>query len=137
MIFYTQLHQILTRNGVPEKIWVDAYANAHGGITYYAIVLYYPSQGNFVYLENETLNVPQNRSLVEICPYHNVFGVHSGSDWLYSTSETEVFWEGFSDIYDLNNFAPLEAVSDWDAQKFYDSFKDPASDDCFIIEGHE
>ncbi|MBN2499153.1 MAG: hypothetical protein JXB38_00220 [Anaerolineales bacterium] len=139
LIFYTRLDEILTRNGIPAQIWIHAYANAHGGITQYVILLYFPTQGNFVYLENEAHNVSWNRELVEICPYDENFGVPFGTDWFFPTKDNEYFWVGLINTYNMNfdNFARLEDISEWDAQMFYDSFKNPESEDCFIVEGHD
>lgn len=119
--------ELLTRYGVPEKIFLDTTLLAADPGSSYAHVLWvvYEQPGFLIRYEGDNSKVGNN---IRICPLQSKITIKL---WDPETSSYEEHIEGDMAMATSLGPQPLESVTEFDIDSFYEKFKGGNFDTCF------
>jgi hypothetical protein len=121
------LAELFAQYGAPEKIFLDTtLITADPGSRYlYVLWVVYPQQGFLIRYEGENSRVGEN---VRICPLQSRITM---TLWDPETSTYEKYIEGDMAMGTSLGPQPIESVTDFDIETFYEIFKGGGFEACF------
>jgi hypothetical protein len=121
------LPELFTRYGVPRKIFLDTTLIAADPGSSYPFVLWvvYPQQGFLIRYEGENSNIGDN---IRICPLQSRITIRS---WSPEVSSYEKYMEGDMAMGTSLGPQPIESVTDFNVESFYETFRSGQFDTCF------
>lgn len=121
------LPDILTKYGKPSEIFLDTtrLSGDPSNVFPFVIWVIYPDQGFLIRYEGDNTKVGDN---IRICPLQSGIDIIS---WRTETSTYERFIKGDMAMGTSLGPQPLEEMTDFDVESFYERFKDAQFETCF------
>lgn len=120
---------IFTIHGPPEKIFLDTTLISADAATSYPFVLWvvYPQQGFLIRYQGNNVKAGSN---IRICPMQSRIEIKI---WDVNRSGYEEFTKGDRALGISTSLGPqpIESVTDYDVESFYETFKSGQVDTCF------